>query len=104
MSYLKPIPGICDRCGQRYNLADLNFEYDMGRNTGLRTCKDCNDPTQPQEDTRGLRTDDKQSVKDSRSDAPTLPEERKLWAWNPVGQPADGTLYIYDGKVTVTTT
>lgn len=102
MSYLKPIPGICDRCGLRYKLSDLSFEDFMGRSTGLRVCSDCNDPTQPQDDTRGVQTSDKQSVKDSRSDAPTLPEERKLFAWAPVGCSATSTLYMKSGKVTTT--
>lgn len=101
MAFMKPVPGICDRCGLRYPLKDLKFEYELGKNTGLRTCYYCNDPSHPQLDTRNLRTDDKQSVPDSRGDAAELPAERRLWAWNPVGQPATSTLYVYAGRVTV---
>lgn len=101
---LKPIPGICDRCGQRYKLRDLKFEFVMGRNTGLRVCPKCLDPSHPQLDTRNVRTDDKQSVDDSRSEAPELPAERAMFAWNPVGTPSTSTIDIRVGTVSIEVT
>jgi len=39
--------GICDRCGQQYNLVDLKFQYDWRgqklQNLNLRVCKRCYD-------------------------------------------------------------
>ncbi len=101
MTYIKPVPGICDRCGQRYKLYQLKFEFIMGRNTGVRVCPKCIDPSHPQLDTRGVRTDDKMWVPESRSDAPELPEERKMFAWNPVGVPLTSTAFVAIGSVTV---
>ena len=101
MRRLKPIPGLCDRCGQRFPLKDLKFEYLLGRNTGVRVCRKCIDPSHPQLDTRGVRTDDKQYVKDSRSDSGELPEERRMFAWNPVGTPLTSTATISMGRVKV---
>ena len=100
---MKHVPGICDRCGLRYPLRTLKFEYVMGRNTGLRVCRSCLDPSHPQLDTRGVRTDDRQSVKDSRSDDAELVASRYMFAWNPVGVPLTGTAFVQLGRVTVVT-
>jgi len=99
---MKPVPGICDRCGLRYPLKKLKFEFVLGRSTGLRVCRYCYEKSHPQLDTRGLRTNDRQSVKDSRSDAGELAESRKMFAWNPVGTPLTSTTTISIGRVTVT--
>lgn len=102
---MRPIPGICERCGLRYNLKDLQEEFFLGMATGTLVCKSCWDPTHPQLDTRNIKTDDKQSVDDPRSDGPELPEERRLYAWRPwVGCPATSTATVHGGRVTVTTT
>lgn len=103
MRRLRPIPGICDRCGQRYPLYKLHFEYVMGKNTNVRVCPSCIDPSHPQLDTRGIRTDDKQFVLDSRSDSNELAEERKLYAFNPVGQQLTSTAFTATGRVKVVT-
>ena len=80
----KPVPGICDGCGLRYRLKDLKHENVMGRPTGMRKCRACYDPSHPQLDTRGIRTDDRQSVHDSRSDAAELEASRELiGTWEP---------------------
>lgn len=101
MSFIKPVPGLCDRCGQRYRLSELKSEYVMGRDTGMRVCPKCLDPSQPQLDTRGIRTDDKQSVPDSRSDVSDLPQERAMFSWNPVGVPLTSTAFTAIGRVKV---
>jgi len=104
MAYIKPVPGICDRCAQRYPLNKLKFEFLLGRSTGLRVCPKCLDPAHPQLDTRGVRTDDKQSVPNSRSDLAELAASRAMFAWNPVGTPLTSTASVEIGRVTVTTT
>ena len=93
MSRLKPVPGICDRCGLRYPLKDLHFEFELGTNTRLRVCKSCDDPPHPQLDTRFVETNDKQTVRESRSDSVELPESRRLYGWLPVGG-ANTSTYI----------
>jgi len=104
MAYMKPVPGICDRCGLRYKLKDLRFEYLLGRNTGSRVCRSCLDPSHPQLDTRNVRTDDKQSVPDMRSDIPELKEERAMFAFDPVGTPLTSTAFTETGRVRVEVT
>lgn len=98
---MKPVPGLCDRCAQRFNLKDLKFEFLLGRSTGLRVCKKCLDPSHPQLDTRNLHTNDKQSVKDSRSDKGELAASRRMFAWNPVGTPLTSTLTVSIGRVSL---
>jgi hypothetical protein len=98
---MRPVPGICDRCGLRYKLHDLSEEYVLGRGTGLLVCNKCLDESHPQLDTRHVRTDDKQSVKNSRSDWAELEASRRLYAWNPVGHQTTSTLTIEIGKVRV---
>ncbi len=98
---MKPVPGICDRCGQRYPLDKLDWEYVLGRRTGNRTCWSCYDESHPQLDTRHVKTNDKQFVPDSRSDIPELPMERRLYAFDPVGGEATGVSVVHVGRVTV---
>jgi len=101
---MKSVPGLCDRCGLRYPLNKLKYEFFLGRSTGLRVCPTCIDPSHPQLDTRGVRTDDKQSVPESRSDAAELATERRMFAWAPVGVPLTSTFEVKIGRVTVTIT
>jgi hypothetical protein len=98
---LKPVPGLCDRCDQRFPLDKLRWEYIIGKPTRMRVCRSCWDPSHPQLDTRNLKTNDKQSVIDSRSDAKELPEERRLYGFNPVGSPLTSTAQLTIGRVTV---
>lgn len=100
---MKPVPGICDRCGLRFPHNKLKKEYVLNRWNGLLVCYDCCDPSHPQLDTRGVRTDDKQSVKDDRSDSAEWAATRRLYAWDPVGQEATGVAYTKVGRVTVET-
>lgn len=102
---LKPVPGLCDRCDQRFPLYKLYWEELLGRRTGLRVCSRCLDPSHPQLDTRYVKTDDKQSVPNSRSDAKELPEERAMFAFDPfVGVPLTSTCFTDIGRVTVVIT
>lgn len=81
--------GICDRTGFRYPLADLVYEYQNGKRTGLRVGRDVADPDHPQNFIWRVRTDDAQSLRDPR---PDNLEDRGLFGWNPVGNP--GTLLV----------
>jgi hypothetical protein len=101
MSVIKPVPGICDRCGQRFRLQQLKPEHVLGLNTGLLVCQKCIDPSHPQLDTRGIRTDDRQSVPDSRSDSAELAASRALFGFNPVGAELTSTAIVSIGRVRV---
>lgn len=81
----KPVPGICDRCGFRYPLNQLRFEYVLDNNTGMRVCQECYDPSHPQLDTRNVETSDRQSVEHSRPDTAELEASRRLAGFGPVG-------------------
>lgn len=98
---MKKVPGICDRCGQRYVLRDLREEFILGKATGIYSCPSCYEESHPQLDTRHVRTDDKQSVRNSRSDQAELAESRRLYSWNPVGCEATGVAEVKVGRVTV---
>lgn len=100
----KPVPAICDRCGLRFYLKDLKEIFILNKPTGLMVCKSCWEPSHPQLDTRGVRTDDKQSVKNARSDSAELRASRRLWAWNPVGHETTNVATVSVGTVEVTTT
>lgn len=98
---MKPVPGICDRCGQRFNLKDLMEEDVMGNMTGMLVCRSCYDPSHPQLDTRNVKTNDKQSVDSPRPES--WEDSRGLWSWKPVGHPSTGVVFVSVGKVRVTT-
>lgn len=104
MAWQANVPGICDRCGQRYLLKDLKMLMVLDRPQNLLVCDDCWEPSHPQLDTRHVRTDDKQSVSNPRSDQAELADSRKLSGWNPVGGEATGYMEFQSGRVTVTTT
>lgn len=98
---MKPIPGICDRCGLRFKLDDLEEEYVLGRRTGNLVCPSCYDESHPQLDTRHVKTNDRQSVPNSRSDKGELANSRRFSAWNPVGFQTTSTLEVKVGSVRV---
>jgi predicted dithiol-disulfide oxidoreductase (DUF899 family) len=98
---MKPVPGICDRCGLRFKLSSLRDEYLLGRPTGMKVCSSCYDESHPQLDTRGVKTSDKQYVKDSRSDKAELAESRRMMGWNPVGMVTTSTSFVHVSRVTV---
>ncbi len=97
------IPGICDRCGQRFPHHKLRTEYIIDAPTNILVCQSCWDPSHPQLDTRGVRTDDREYVPDARPDSAEWPDVRGLWGWNPVGMPTTSTIQIEIGTVRVTT-
>ena len=98
---MRKVPGICDRCGQRYVLRDLREEDIMGKMTGILSCPSCYDTSHPQLDTRRVKTNDRQTVKNSRSDQAELAESRRLSSWNPVGCEATGYCEVQVGRPTV---
>ena len=97
-------PGISDRCGFRYDLKELKEIYVLGRGTGWLVCSECWEPSHPQLDTRKVKTNDTQSVANSRSDLSELEESRRQYGWNPVGAEATSTAVGHVGRIRVTTT
>ena len=83
----KHVPGICDRCGQRYNLKDLRREYKMGKQSGFLVCASCWDAEHPQEPRRRPLAIDAQRVKEPRPDRATA-ASRSMAGWSPVGNSA----------------
>ncbi len=83
----KDVGGMCDRCGQRYPLKDLTTEYKQGRPTDLLVCPSCWDQEHEQEPMRWPTPDDKQSIDNPRPEK-NEGEERSMWAFNPVANPA----------------
>ena len=98
---MKPVPGICDRCGQRYRLSQLQEEYLVGKPTGKLVCPSCYDESHPQLDARKVKTNDRQYIKNARSDAAELAESRRLFGWNPVGHQTTSTMTAEVGRVSV---
>ena len=102
---MKPVPGLCDRCSLRYPLKNLTEEYVLGRKTGKMVCRSCYDESHPQLDTRGIRTDDKQTVANARSDSGELAASRALSSWWPsVGHETTSTVTVSVGQVKVVIT
>ena len=96
---MRPVPGLCDRCGFRYDLSELRVEYVLGKPTNIKTCPECYDESHPQLDTRHIRTDDSQTVRGSRSDSSETTESRSYFGFNPV---RGFGVTISNGRVTVT--
>lgn len=76
--------GYCDRCGFRYPLGELKYEFSVGQKTGLRTCPECYDPDHPQNFLHEVDMEEGIALEDPRPDV-GLEESRKLYSWNPVG-------------------
>ena len=94
--------GFCDRCGFRYDLSALKWEFEDKRRNGLRVCPECLDPDHPQLQLGRFRIYDPQSLKNPRPDL-NLVATNALFGWNPVGDESliEGTGQV--GTVTVTT-
>ena len=60
--------GICDRTGFRYPIKDLVHEFNNGKRTGLRVGRDVADQDHPQNFVGRIKSDDPQSLRDSRPD------------------------------------
>ena len=93
--------GFCDRTGRRYPIADLVYEYENGKQTGLRVGRDVADKDHPQNHLGKLRIFDPQSLMNPRPDT-ALDASRALYGFNPVGNSAQYMLASV-GKVKVST-
>lgn len=98
---MKDVPGVCDRCNQRFPLKDLKYERRQGKRT-WKVCSFCYEYENPQErDVNKLRRIvDKQQVYDPRPDNSTL-ASRRLWSWDPIGHPTTGAMDLHPGRVRV---
>ena len=76
--------GFCDRCGFRYPLASLKWEFEDKKRNGLRVCGDCLDPDHPQLQLGRFRVYDPQTLRDPRPDL-SQKESQGLFGWDPVG-------------------
>ena len=93
--------GFCDRTGFRYPIADLVDEFRNGKKTGMRVGRDIADDDHPQNFTGRVLANDQMSIQNARPD-PSLEESRRLFGFNPVGNPAQYVV-VSVGKVTVST-
>jgi hypothetical protein len=79
--------GMCDNCGQRYDLKDLKIQIVAGRATNLRNCPYCLDKDHPQYFVGRVPINDPIALLNPRPDTAQV-VSRELWGWNPVGNPA----------------
>lgn len=79
--------GICDRCAGQYMLKDLRADIFDQKPTGFMVCWDCWDEDNPQLQLGRWPVNDPQALRKPRPDT-NLPQERDLWGFNPVGNPA----------------
>jgi len=94
--------GFCDRCGFRYALSALRWEFEDRRRNGLRVCSSCLDPDHPQLQLGRFRIYDPQALDGPRPDL-GLANINGLFGWNPVGDNVTLELTVSIGSVTVTT-
>lgn len=78
--------GLCDRCGFRYKLSQLQYEVYDRRPNGLRVCAECLDDDNPQLWLGEVIVDDPQSLQDPRPDIDKQPSTT-YFGWAPVGSP-----------------
>lgn len=64
----KNAPGICDICGWKYKLHQLEYQVVNRVRTGVRACPTCISEDHPQLQVGRLRVVDPQAVKDPRPD------------------------------------
>ncbi len=69
-------PGICERCGFRYRLSQLQFQVEGGKRTELLVCPSCLDVDNPQYMAARLKVTDPQRI---RRPAPPREVERVLF-------------------------
>lgn len=92
--------GLCDRCGFRFRLSELNTEFYDQRPNGLKVCNDCLDVDQPQLQLGLVSVDDPQSLQDPRPDIDRQPSTT-YFGWMPVGNPITNYGQGEVGTVTV---
>lgn len=93
--------GFCDRCGFRYDLANLYRQIYDQRDINLLVCEPCLDEDQPQLQVGRVPINDPQALYNPRPDI-AQQASRRLFGWNPVGNPAI-QLTTYVGTVEVIT-
>ena len=103
--------GICDRCGFQFKLKELRELVINESKSGLRVCKECWEPDQPQNRLGKYVVQDPQALRNPRPD--TYDGNRNTqYGWRPVGfRDPYGLNYSNNlegatnlGTVTVTTT
>ena len=94
----------CDRCGQRYKLAELRTQTLKTKPYRVKVCYECWDPDHPQLQLGMYPVNDPQAVREPRPDTSYLvsglgtdgnPDggSRVIqWGWNPVGGARDNGL------------
>ena len=108
---------LCDVCGFQYKLKELRNLVVKGRDTDIKACPECWNPSQPQLKLGEYPVNDPQAIRDPRIDtsigeAGPYSSRDIQWGWNPVGGGLDpfglspnslvGTSYL--GQVTVNIT
>lgn len=94
--------GFCDRCGFRYDLAELQPQIESEKPNGFLFCEACNDVDHPQLQLGKYRIVDPQALEDPRPDT-GQEDSRGLFGWRPVGDNVTLKAVGAVGTVTVTT-
>ena len=77
---------LCDVCGFQYKLKELRNLVVKGRDTDIKACPECWNPSQPQLKLGEYPVDDPQALRDPRPDSAELVESRDIqFGWDPVG-------------------
>ena len=79
--------GFCDRCGWKYKLNTLRWEFQPDTGTVWRVCSTCFDPSNPRANPEQPDTADIQSLNDPRPE--TDRSYNSLSAWSPAGNIPD---------------
>ncbi len=116
---------MCDRCGFRFRLRDLQKLIIKTKQINLLVCQECWDPDHPQLQLGMYPVDDPQALRNPRRDTtyvtagvnvsgnPTGGSRDIQWGWNPVGGASSSDAGLTPnylaaitsvGTVTVTTT
>lgn len=94
--------GLCDICGFRRPLSQLQYYVYDQRPNGLRVCRDCLDKDNPQLQLGRVSLVDPISLFDPRPDIDKLPST-SYFGWQPIGNPITGTIQCQTGFLTVST-
>ena len=77
--------GFCDRCGLRYDLKKLKYQFIDQTNSNLRVCPECLDIDHEQLQVGKQSYDDPRPLYDPRPDT-SQDESRRLFGFNPIGE------------------
>jgi len=61
--------GVCDICGFTYKLSKLRDRYEKDRNTHIKACPTCWNPSHPQLELGDFPVRDPQALRDPRTDS-----------------------------------